>query len=143
MKTARYGLRLSYTIILTLMLSVFAVVANAAEFTARATGVTDGDTLTVLTGNNESLRIRLVEIDAPESDQPWGANAKQALSALVLGQSVRVVSTGQDEYGRTLARIFVNGKDVNAEMVRTGSAWAYRHYLTDTSLLAMERDAQN
>src|SRR4051794_8087798 len=102
-----------------------------AEMTGRVVGITDGDTITVLKDANEQVRVRLTEIDAPEKGQPWGARAKDALSALVFSQTVRVVDSGKDQYGRTLGRVYVGTKDVNAEMVRSGSAWAYRQYLTD------------
>lgn len=79
-------------------------VACAAELTGRVVGVSDGDTLTVLLPENAPLRVRLTEIDAPESGQPYGHRAKQALSALVFGQEVRLATRGVDRYGRTLAR---------------------------------------
>lgn len=47
---------------------------------------------------------RLAEIDAPESHQPFGTRAKQALSELVFGKSVRVVVVDIDWYGRTVGR---------------------------------------
>ncbi|MEA2824896.1 MAG: hypothetical protein QOF03_1378 [Alphaproteobacteria bacterium] len=115
---------------------------SAPELTGRVVAVADGDTFTLLTDNKEQIRVRLTEIDAPESDQPWGQRAKEALSSLVLSQAVRVVTAGRDQYGRTLGRVYVAGQDVNAEMLRTGSAWAYGQYLTDTSLLGVQKQAQ-
>ena len=38
----------------------------------RVVGVHDGDTLTVLTAGNVQIKVRLVEIDAPELKQPFG-----------------------------------------------------------------------
>src|SRR5260221_8326308 len=49
----------------------------AAQLTGRVVGVADGDTLTLLTPDHRQVRIRLAEIDAPESRQPWGARAKK------------------------------------------------------------------
>jgi len=112
------------------------------ELTGRVVSIADGDTFTLLTADKQRVRVRLTEIDAPESGQPWGRRAKEALSGLVFSQTVRVVSAGLDRYGRTLGRVFVNGKDVNAEMVRSGAAHAYRQYLTDKSFLAMEEQAR-
>jgi endonuclease YncB( thermonuclease family) len=117
-------------------------VAAAAELTGRVVAVADGDTFTLLMDNKEQIRVRLTEIDAPESDQPWGMRAKEALASLVSSQTVRVVTAGRDQYGRTLGRVYVAGKDVSAEMLRTGSAWAYSQYLTDTSLLGIQKQAQ-
>jgi endonuclease YncB( thermonuclease family) len=117
-------------------------VANASELVGRVVGVTDGDTITVLTDSKERVKVRLTEIDAPESGQPWGQRAKEALSALVFSQRVHVIYNGRDQYGRTLGRVYVADKDVNAEMVREGSAWAYRQYLTDRSFLSIEAEAR-
>jgi endonuclease YncB( thermonuclease family) len=117
--------------------------AAADELTGRVVAVADGDTFTLLTANKEQIRVRLTEIDAPESDQPWGRRAKEALSSLVSSETARVVTAGRDQYGRTLGRVYVAGKDVNAEMLRNGSAWAYGQYLTDTTLLAIQKQAQS
>jgi endonuclease YncB( thermonuclease family) len=108
----------------------------------RVVAVADGDTFTLLTANKQQVRIRLAEIDAPEGGQPWGNQAKQALSTLVFSQAVRVIYTDKDQYGRTLGRVYVADKDVNAEMVRSGNAWAYRQYLTDSSLFGIETRAR-
>ena len=117
--------------------------ANAGELKGRVVALADGDSFTLRTDDNKEVRVRLVDIDAPEGGQSWGPRAKQALSALVSSKPVRVVTSGKDEYGRTLGRVYVAGKDVNAEMVRNGSAWAYRQYLTDTSLLQVENEARD
>jgi sugar (pentulose or hexulose) kinase len=37
-----------------------------ADFVGRVVGVSDGDTITVLTQNNQSYKVRLANIDAPE-----------------------------------------------------------------------------
>jgi endonuclease YncB( thermonuclease family) len=110
--------------------------------TARVTGITDGDTLTAKSQGGEQITIRLAEIDAPEWNQPWGDKAKAALAKLVSGREVNIRTAGTDQYGRTLGRIFVSETDVNAEMISGGHAWAYRDYLTDTSLLTIEAEAR-
>ena len=88
-----------------LMLAV-AQVAVAGEITGRVVGIADGDTLTVLDAARQQTRVRLAEIDAPESHQPYGSRAKQALSDLAFGKSVRVVVQDTDRYGRTVGRIY-------------------------------------
>ncbi len=117
-------------------------VARAPDLSGRVVAVADGDTLTLLDAQRRQIKIRLVEIDAPERGQPWGNRSKQMLSGLVFDRDVRVEVTGSDRYGRTLGRIYVGRMDVNAEMVRQGAAWAYRKYLTDQSLLRLESQAK-
>jgi len=105
--------------------------------------VSDGDTLTLLTAEKQQVKVRLGEIDTPESRQPYGQRAKQALSDLAFGKQARVVVQDTDKYGRTVGRVYVGGVDVNAEMIRQGAAWVYRQYLKDQSLLALEQQAKS
>ncbi len=72
--------------------------------------------------------MRLAGIDAPELKQPYGQQAKQALSALAFGQEVKVDGSGPDKYGRTLGTVWVGTVNVNAEWVKQGAAWVYRAY---------------
>ncbi len=64
--------------------------AQAATFTGKVVGVSDGDTITVLAAGNKQFKIRLLAIDTPESGQAFGDKAKQALSKKVFGQFVQV-----------------------------------------------------
>lgn len=117
-------------------------VAAGSVVTGRVVGVSDGDTLTVLTPDRRSLKVRLSEIDAPESGQPWGQRSKAELSALTFGRSVRVTDEGRDRYGRTVGRVHAHRLDVNARMVRIGAAWAYTAHLTDPRIKALEVEAR-
>ena len=117
----------------------------AAEYAGRVVAISDGDTLTLLVPDGASfkqVKVRLGEIDTPESRQPYGQRAKQVLSDLAFGKPARVVVETTDKYGRTVGRVYVGGVDVNAEMIRQGAAWAYRQYLKDQSLLKLEADAK-
>ncbi|MFZ4792325.1 MAG: thermonuclease family protein [Candidatus Competibacteraceae bacterium] len=79
------------------------------------------DTLTLLVAGNQQVKVRLAGIDAPKLKQPYGQQAKQALSALIFGQEVKVDGSGPDKYGRTLGTVWVGTVNVNAE-------WVYRAY---------------
>lgn len=117
----------------------------ATELTGKVVGVHDGDTLSLLISDGASFRqvkVRLAEIDTPESKQPYGQHAKQALSDLTFGKQVRVVVQDTDKYGRTVGRVYVGGLDVNAELVKRGAAWVYRQYSRDPSLLVLEQQAR-
>lgn len=112
-----------------------------ADFTGKVVGVSDGDTITVLK-DREQVKVRLVEIDAPEKGQAFGNRSKQALSALVHGKQVEIRVHGTDRYGRTLGRVHQSGLDVNAEMVRRGMAWVYVKYARDKGLYQLEAEAR-
>ncbi|WP_043839199.1 thermonuclease family protein [Muricoccus aerilatus] len=136
-RTRCLGLSLLLALALLVPLSAW-----AAELTGRVVGLADGDTLTLLTPERRQVRVRLGEIDTPESRQPYGSRAQQALSELVFGKEARVVVQDTDRYGRTVGRVYAGSVDVNAEMVRQGAAWVYRQYSRDASLLQLEAEAK-
>jgi hypothetical protein len=68
-------------------------------------------------------------VDAPESTQEYGLEAKSFVIDRVLRKQVKVEATGTDQYGRKIGKIYYgNGKYMNEELVRTGNAWWYRYY---------------
>jgi endonuclease YncB( thermonuclease family) len=117
-------------------------VCHATEYVGKVVGITNGDTLTWLTSDNQQVKVRLAEIDTPESRQPYGTRAKQALSDLAYGKEARVVVQDTDKYGRTVGWVYVGSTDVNAELVRQGAAWVYRQYVKDASLYRREDEAK-
>ena len=40
-----------------------------------------------------------------------------------------------DRYGRTVDKVWLDGRDINRELVAEGHAWVYRKYMTDETLL--------
>ena len=115
--------------------------AGAEEFTARVIVVLDGDTVLVVRGT-ERIKIRLADIDAPEKDQPYGMASKRALLDRVLHQQVQINSRAQDDYGRTVAHLLLDGLNVNEEQVRQGMAWEYSHFHKDRRYRALQAEAR-
>lgn len=108
-------------------------------------GISDGDTLTARCGEPgayQQVKVRLAEIDAPESGQAWGHRSKQHLSDLCHRVVAAIRPTTTDRYGRTVARVECRGKDANLEQVRAGMAWAYTKYQTDPAFAPAERAAR-
>ena len=123
-------------------LLITAMPASAESLDCRVIGIADGNTFSCRTNAGERLRVRLAEIDAPELKQPYGSQARQALSDHIFGKNVTLAVKGRDGLGRTLARVGVGNTDVNSEMVRAGAAWAYRSHLDDRRLLDLEAVAR-
>lgn len=113
----------------------------AAVILAMVVGISDGDTMTVLSDHQE-LKIRLAEIDAPEKRQAFGQRSKQSLADLCFNKEAEVTPQAKDRYGRTVARVKCAGTDANAEQVRRGLAWVYDRYATDHSLYSLQTEAQ-
>lgn len=117
--------------------------ALAQTIAGQVVAIADGDTLTLLTESKQQIKIRLAEIDSPESRQPYGQKAKQALANLTFRKQVVADIQSVDRYGRSIARISVDGVDVNRALVESGAAWVYRAYSQDKSLLRVEANARN
>ena len=104
-----------------------------AAFICASPVIHDGDTIRC-----GSERVRISNIDAPElPDSPkchdhrvsyaWcdyeaGYSSRDALAAFLRKGTVRVERTGVDRYGRTLARVSVNGQDAGSYLIRLGLA---------------------
>lgn len=109
---------------------------EADEIIGKVVGIVDGDTIDILTDDMTTTRIRLNGIDAPETGQPFGRNAKQYLSDTIGGKLVRIVEHDQDRYGRTIGDVYSGSTLVNVELVRAGLAWHYVQYAPDNATLA-------
>ena len=108
-------------------------------------GVSDGDTLRARCGTPgayEQVKIRLSEIDAPESKQAFGERSKQSLSDLCFQQQAVITGGKKDKYGRTLARVECKGQDAAMHQAQVGMAWAYTQYLTDQTVYRAQQAAQ-
>jgi endonuclease YncB( thermonuclease family) len=107
----------------------WAALAILAMLTPALAGarVIDGDTVDI-----DGTRIRLVEIDTPETHQPrcareyeLGLKAKQRLIELLDGAEVSYTTTGIDRYGRTLARLYAGETNVGEVLLKEGHALPY------------------
>ena len=116
--------------------------ANAYEIAGKVVGITDGDTVVILDGTKTQHKVRLSDIDAPESKQPYGTKARQQLSDFVFGKEVTADCREKDKYGRDLCTIRIDDLDVNAEMVSVGAAWVYTKYNVRTELPALQEAAK-
>ena len=91
--------------------------------------VVDGDTAKVFYGG-ESEYVRYIGIDTPESVQPgepvecFGNESKDLNASLIEGERMRLVfdEERRDHYGRLLAYVYVDGKLLQAELLRRGYA---------------------
>ena len=103
--------------------------------------VVDGDTIRA-EAKGQEIKIRLVEIDAPEMDQPFGLQSKNFLNRLLYKKDVTLIAQGEDRYGRILGNIFSDELNVNLLMVKYGMAWVYEKYAKDSSLFKYQAQAQ-
>lgn len=130
------------------VLSLLGIAGVSAETVdGRSVVIIDGDTIAV-----GSERIRLLDVDAPESFKPRcekelvaGLKAKERLAELLRAGYVWIDRQGEDRYRRTLARLLLlkaSGgapRDIGAILVSEGFAvlwqsgrdaweWRRRHW---------------
>lgn len=106
-----------------------ATVAKGMELSCTVKSVYDGDTLTASCPSGE-VKVRVFGIDAPEMGQePWGDRSREAMRGLLPRRdAIRLQVVDQDRYGRTVAKVLVNDRDVGLEMVHQGRAVVYEQY---------------
>lgn len=119
--------------------------ASLPDHVSGVARVIDGDTISI-----GETRIRLEGIDAPETSQTcarrwlgtWacGQAAADELGRMLDGHHTRCDARGVDKYDRILGTCFIDGRDVNAEMVRRGLAWAFVKY--STTYVSVEAEAR-
>ena len=100
-------------------------------FTSRDTRVRrviDGDTFIT----NKGDRVRLIGVDAPELPSLRGIESKMYLNELIHNKVVILerdgISKNKDKYGRLLRYVYLNKKDVNLQMLKSGYAKPYLYF---------------
>lgn len=90
--------------------------------TAVVTSVYDGDTFTLDSGD----RVRLRWVNTPEMKphEDYGPEARDFTAALIQGKSIQLLygSTLRDGYGRLVAGVMVDGKNLSIELLEQGYA---------------------
>jgi micrococcal nuclease len=104
-------------------------VSTAGQF--KVIKVYDGNIIKAK-GSDIEIKVRLAGIDTPETPrksrpgQPYGYEAKNQLARLILDKEVEIKGYGLDRLNRILGVIYLEGKNINLEMVRAGLAEVYR-----------------
>jgi len=113
------------------------------QISGTVVGVHDGDSITLRSDDN-TVKVRLYGIDAPELGQPYSQVAKQKLSDLCFGKTVTLIQFGEDKYGRILADVLLeDSTNVNYELLKSGLAWYFRKYVRSSELDSMEAEARS
>ena len=106
-----------------------------ADFTAKVQRVVDGDTVHVVNKAGKRFKVRLTGIDAPEKNQPYGLASTYKLTELLINKWVLLKSKPDngnlysiDRYKRVLAKVILDGRDINLAQVSSGYAWHFKRY---------------
>ena len=71
---------------------------------------------------------RCFVVGAPETEQPYGPQATEALRKLILGKKNEGEAVTRDIYGRIVCRVVCDKRDMSLTMIRQGYAWPYYQY---------------
>ena len=118
-------------IMVLLLAFIFCCPTTASAGLFKVVRIYDGDTIKAV-GHDIEIKVRLVGIDAPETSkdkdkagQPFGRIAEKYLAGIVLNRVVDIKGYGSDRYGRILAEIYIDDRNINLEMVKSGYAEVY------------------
>ena len=114
--------------IIALILATVSCASLADQLQGKVIKVTDGDTVNVLMNDNETHKISLSGIDAPEKKQAFCNRSKQALADLIDGKTVTVEYNKLDRYQRVIGKITFDVQDVNLRQIKLGLAWHYKKH---------------
>lgn len=103
--------------------------------------VIDGDTYVFQTKGG-SFTVRMQGIDAPEKDQPFSKESTLFLQQYLNKEAI-FKRTGTDRYGRTLGTLYIDSIDINLLSTKSGCAWHYKRYSTESKYAEAEEYARN
>ncbi len=89
----------------------------------------DGDTCTTREG--EKIRLACIdtaELRGPKSQPTKAKAARDFLNNLIAGKEVFIKRINKDRYGRTVAELSINGKNIQKTMFKSGYAEIYSKY---------------
>jgi endonuclease YncB( thermonuclease family) len=102
--------------------------AQSITLRGKVIKVIDGDTFTLLDGDNAEHNIRIEGVDAPEEGQSYYDDAKKRLSDLLLNKEVSVEIVGKEDPNREIGILKLDGKDMGLEMLDSGLAWHNEYF---------------
>lgn len=105
--------------------------------------IKDGDTVVVLDDQNNQTTLRLAEVDCPESSQAFGKKAKEFTINQVALKTITYKVTAIDRYGRSIAKVYYDGKYLSEEIIKNGFGWHYKKYSDSKKLATLEQFAQD
>lgn len=104
--------------------------------------VSDGDTFHLKIASGEKLKVRVADIDCPERTQSYGLEAKAFVMEQIMDKEILIHILKTDRYGRKVARVKYDAKDLSEELIKNGLAWHYKQYSNDPALEKLEMEAR-
>lgn len=115
---------------------------KSKTFKADVKFIIDGDTFEIQPhGSEDTMRVRLYGVDAPERGQEYGGIAQYLMQKNLLNQTVDVRIMQTAHKGREVAMLWLqNGDNVNLNMVKDGLAWSSIQYNDEYALAILDAE---
>ena len=111
-------------VVLLVLLTATAAVAQPARYPAQLERVVDADTMILRVdlgfGVSITVPIRLAGVDTPERFTPAGKAASLAVDGFLRSGLITVEPTGARTFARYVARVYVDGKPVADFLIAGG-----------------------
>ncbi len=108
----------------TALFSIFPTLSLAGQF--KVTWIEDGDTV-IAKGCDIEIKVSLVGMDAVDHRRlPYAIEARNHLARMIWKKTVEIEGYGMGTSNRVLGVIYLDGRNINLEMVRAGLAVANR-----------------
>ena len=99
--------------------SVTTTSAPVVGFIATVDSIADGDSFRA-----DVFEVRLSGVNAPEQDECFGAESRDWLANEIEGEQIQFEIVGVDQFDRSIADVFHDGRFINLDLVRSGHALA-------------------
>lgn len=120
---------------------------DSRDFSGIVTKIFDGDSFLVAASGarGHEIEVRLMDVDAPEKNQPYADVARSALTKLIGNRRVFVDVVTIDKYDRKVAKVYrePDRLEVTRSLVREGHVWVNGRYAKDRSLITLEAGAKS
>lgn len=112
----------------------------------KVVSVIEGDILEIMSDNNESIIVKVKNVECPEIGQDFGYEARRYTERICLNKSVNVVFERYDKDRNALGVVTIGKKDLGYELIEKGLAWYYQKGLqlspNATAYLELEKEVK-
>lgn len=121
--------------------ALLAAACGHQTYQGTVASVVDGDRF-LFDYSGGQLEVALADSYTVGLDQPYGDAARAALANIIANRKVKIVVLSRSSSRQVVARVWLNGTNVSAPLVKEGYAWVSRKYADDKNLYWMELDAR-
>ena len=125
-----------------IIFSLAGLISLANTVRGKVVSVVDGNTLEIVSEDNETYKVVLAGIDSPELRQEFGEAAREFLEKFILDKAIQVELQGKDRWGNYVGVVYINkGTDLRKALLTNGLAWVTEKE-TDEEFKKLEQKAR-